>query len=112
VDYAELCHLRQNQEQRSSNGNSGGSPLSLSPDSTGPGSKVRRVVPSHEPVVYAQIDYSRKGLCSSPLSSVGTGPLSSSAVGLPTSHPAVSHGFREIVTVRTPLMANQQESCV
>ncbi|XP_068082092.1 nephrin [Anabrus simplex] len=54
-----------------------------------------------EPIIYAQIDHSRRP----PPSDLAGTPLVS-----PGSHPTFYP--REIVTVRTPLMSNQQESCV
>ena len=55
-----------------------------------------------EPTIYAQIDHSRK--VTPP--SLGT-PLSGTLSPSGSIPP-----LREIVTVRTPLMASQQESCV
>lgn len=71
------------------------------------GGTLRRGVATmgREPTIYAQIDHSRKGLAGTP-PSLGT-PLSPSC-----SVVGVAPPLREIVTVRTPLMASQQESCV
>jgi hypothetical protein len=58
-----------------------------------------------EPTIYAQIDHTvRRG--GGAATTVVTSPLQS-----PLS-PLEGPPGREIVTVRTPLMANQQESCV
>ncbi|KAJ1529183.1 hypothetical protein ONE63_005989 [Megalurothrips usitatus] len=79
-------------------------------DSNGGGTLRRGVAAmGREPTIYAQIDHSRKGLMGGTPPSLGT-PLSPSAstpgmTGVPPP-------LREIVTVRTPLMASQQESCV
>jgi len=70
-----------------------------------------------EPTIYAQIDHTRRPQPPPPLSQgcdtpqlTALSPLVSPVTCAPLSHPAMLH--REIVTVRTPLMANQQESCV
>ncbi|KAK3908501.1 Nephrin [Frankliniella fusca] len=79
------------------------------------GGTLRRGVATcgREPTIYAQIDHSRKGLAGQ----AGTPP----SLGTPLSPSASTPGLagvppplREIVTVRTPLMAmaSQQESCV
>lgn len=70
-----------------------------------------------EPTIYAQIDHTRRPQPPPPLQQgcdtpqlTALSPLVSPVSCAPLSHPAMLH--REIVTVRTPLMANQQESCV
>nr|CAD7393816.1 unnamed protein product [Timema cristinae] len=113
VTYAELCLARPTtlQDMTSLNcmvgvGGGGG----------GGGGGVRT---REESTIYAQIDHSRRPPPT--LHTTGTdltyvSPLSplvspgSQCSMLAPHHPLVSH--REIVTVRTPLMATQQESCV
>ena len=61
-----------------------------------------------EPIIYAQIDHTRRPQPPPPLQSPQLTALS--PLVSPLTHPGMLH--REIVTVRTPLMASQQESCV
>ncbi|KAE8739067.1 hypothetical protein FOCC_FOCC015437 [Frankliniella occidentalis] len=81
------------------------------------GGTLRRGVATcgREPTIYAQIDHSRKGMTTGLAGtppSLGT-PLSPSA-STPGGMAGMPPPLREIVTVRTPLMAmaSQQESCV
>ncbi|XP_068084809.1 synaptogenesis protein syg-1-like [Anabrus simplex] len=93
VTYAELSLVRPTTLHDT--GLTRGSSVILAGSSSG-GVRVRE-----EATIYAQIDHSRRP---PPSDSVST-PLVS-----PASHP--SFYPREIVTVRTPLISNQQESCV
>lgn len=61
-----------------------------------------------DPTIYAQIDHSRRPPPSTTLTK--TSPLVSPASSLFPTKPGLYH--REVVTVRTPLMGCQQESCV
>jgi hypothetical protein len=114
VTYAELCLTRPTalQEPSFSGGNckvSSGSGVVM-----GAGTGVAGIVRGREePTIYAQIDHTRRPQPPPPLPqgcNTALSPLVSPISCAPLTHPAMLH--REIVTVRTPLMANQQESCV
>jgi hypothetical protein len=118
VTYAELCLTRPTtlQDPSFSGGNckvGSGSGVVM-----GAGGGVAGIVRGREePTIYAQIDHTRRPQPQPPLPQgcntaqlTALSPLVSPISCAPLSHPAMLH--REIVTVRTPLMANQQESCV
>ncbi|PSN56957.1 hypothetical protein C0J52_10847, partial [Blattella germanica] len=100
VTYAELCLARPTSLQDPALVGGGGVVLG----GGGGGVRVRE-----EPTIYAQIDHTRRPQPPPPLQKgceTALSPLVS-----PLTHPGgMLH--REIVTVRTPLMASQQESCV
>jgi hypothetical protein len=116
VTYAELCLAKPTalQDPTFSGGNyKVGSGVVIGPS----GSATGIVRGREEPTIYAQIDHTRRPQPPSPLPQgcnttqlTALSPLVSPISCAPLTHPAMLH--REIVTVRTPLMANQQESCV
>jgi len=116
VTYAELCLARPTslQDPVLAGGNCKvGSGMVLG----GGGGAAGIVRGREEPTIYAQIDHTRRPQPPPPLSQGGDAPqltalspLVSPISCAPLTHPAMLH--REVVTVRTPLMASQQESCV
>jgi hypothetical protein len=116
VTYAELCIARPTSLQDPALGGGNckvGSGVVLG----GGGVPAGIVRGREEPTIYAQIDHTRRPQPPPPLPQgcdtpqlTALSPLVSPISCAPLSHPAMLH--REIVTVRTPLMANQQESCV
>lgn len=116
MTYAELCLARPTSLQDSTHGGGNckvGSGVVLG----GGGVSAGTVRGREEPTIYAQIDHTRRPQPPPPLPQgrdtpqlTALSPLMSPVSCATLSHPAVPH--REIVTVRTPLMANQQESCV
>lgn len=116
VTYAELCLTRPTslQDPKLVGGNCKlGSGVVLG----GGGGAAGIVRSREEPTIYAQIDHTRRPQppppfpqgCTTPQLSA-LSPLVSPVSCATLAHPATLH--REIVTVRTPLMASQQESCV
>lgn len=101
VTYAELSLVRPNTLDATKNG----------------GNQYGTLRARDEPTIYAQIDHSKKppnGNAMPPAvtaAAVKSSPVVSPVSSLfPMSKPGLYH--REVVTVRTPLMGCQQESCV
>lgn len=64
-----------------------------------------------DPTIYAQIDHNRRPPPPIPTKASLTSPIVSPVSSIfPSTKPGIYH--REVVTVRTPLMGCQQESCV
>jgi hypothetical protein len=116
VTYAELCLTRPTTLQDPTLGG-GNCKVSSGVVLGGGGSAAGVVRVREEPTIYAQIDHTRRPQppppipqgCNTPQLTT-LSPLVSPISCAPLTHPAMLH--REIVTVRTPLMASQQESCV
>lgn len=116
VTYAELCLTRPTTLQEPTLG-AGNCKVSSGMVLGGGGGAAGVVRGREEPTIYAQIDHTRRPHPPPPLPQgcntpqlTALSPLVSPISCSPLTHPAMLH--REIVTVRTPLMASQQESCV
>ncbi|XP_063232166.1 nephrin-like [Bacillus rossius redtenbacheri] len=115
VTYAELC-LPRPTTLLDGGATAAMPPLGAAPGCFKLGSGAGAVRCRDEPTIYAQIDHGRLPYAS-PLSPLVSPPASllcggggSSPASIAALHPLPPH--REIVTVRTPLMTSQQESCV
>ncbi|XP_071453565.1 nephrin-like [Hetaerina americana] len=91
--------------------------LSLVAAGVSPSAAVEHQASTARPdaTIYAQIDHSRRPpllAASSPAATPATPPTPISAFSIPTLCLADPTVPREIVTVRTPLISSQQESCV
>lgn len=94
VTYAELQLARPNSLETVKNG----------------GNQYGTLCGRNEPTIYAQIDHNRRPP-HIPMKTSLTSPIVSPVSSIfPSTKPGLYH--REVVTVRTPLMGCQQESCV